>query len=53
MPGWQQDLTEVTELSELPPAALDYIAFLEAQIGVPIRLVGVGPGRDQFLHFAA
>ena len=53
LPGWQQDLTEVTERSELPPAALDYIAFLEAQIGVPIRLVGVGPGRDQFLHFAA
>ena len=31
----------------------DYVAFLEAQIGVPISLVGVGPGRDRFLHFAA
>jgi adenylosuccinate synthase len=27
------------------------VAFLEEQVGVPIRLVGVGPGRDQFVHF--
>ena len=32
---------------------VDYIAFLEQQVGVPISLVGVGPGREQFLHFAA
>ena len=36
----------------LPGPARDYIAFLEAQVGVPIKLVGVGPGREQFLHFA-
>ena len=36
----------------LPAAAHDYIAFLEEQVGVPVRLVGVGPGRDQFVHFA-
>ncbi len=53
LPGWQTDLTSMTERSELPGAARDYVAFLEAQIGVPISLVGVGPGRDQFLHFAA
>ena len=28
----------------------DYLAFLEDQVGVPIRLVGVGPGREQFVH---
>ena len=27
-----------------PPAARDYVAFLAEQIGVPIKLVGVGPG---------
>ena len=31
-----------------PPIA--YLDFLEAQVGVPIRLVGTGPGRDQFVH---
>ena len=27
--------------------------FLAEQIGVPIKLVGVGPGREQFVRFAA
>jgi len=26
---------------------------LSDQIGVPVRLVGVGPGREQFVSFAA
>ena len=30
--------------------ALDYLAFLEEQVGVPIRRVGVGPGREQFVE---
>lgn len=51
LPGWRCDLTGVTERSELPAAALDYVAFLEAQVGVPVNLVGVGPGREQFLRF--
>ena len=53
LPGWNTDITEVTEKHDLPAAATAYIAFLEEQIGVPINLVGVGPGRRQFLHFAA
>jgi len=49
--GWNQDLTSMTERHQLPAAAIDYVAFLENQVGVPISLVGVGPGREQFLHF--
>ena len=53
LPGWRADLTGVTELDQLPEAARRYIAFLADQIGVPIKLVGVGPGRDQFVRVAA
>ncbi len=53
LPGWRSDLSGATELSDLPDAARDYVAFLSEQVGVPIRLVGVGPGRDQFVRFAA
>jgi adenylosuccinate synthase len=53
LPGWHADLSGATELSDLPPAARDYVAFLADQIGVPIKLVGVGPGREQFVRFAA
>ena len=53
LPGWKTDLSTFTERHQLPKNALDYIAFLEDQVKVPISLVGVGPGREQFLHFAA
>ena len=49
--GWSTDLSGVTHPSELPAAAADYIAFLEDGIGIPIRLVGVGPGRSQYLDW--
>ncbi len=50
-PGWKTDLTAVTRREHLPPEASAYMAFLQEQVGVPISLVGVGPGREQFLHF--
>jgi adenylosuccinate synthase len=53
LPGWRTDLTGVTALSDMPVAARDYVAFLAEQVGVPVRLVGVGPGREQFVSFAA
>ncbi|MHB8429930.1 MAG: adenylosuccinate synthase, partial [Acidimicrobiales bacterium] len=53
LPGWNTDLSAATELGDLPRAARDYVGFLSEQIGVPVRLVGVGPGREQFVRFAA
>ncbi|MHB8319183.1 MAG: adenylosuccinate synthase [Acidimicrobiales bacterium] len=52
LPGWRTDLTGVTESSGMPPAARRYIDFLAEQIGVPVQLVGVGPGREQFVSLA-
>jgi adenylosuccinate synthase len=53
LPGWGTDLSAVTSPDQLPTEASGYIAFLEEQIGVPIRLVGVGPEREQFLDMTA
>ncbi len=53
LPGWRTDLTAVTDADQLPPAARRYVELLAEQIGVPIRLIGVGPGREQFVRFAA
>jgi adenylosuccinate synthase len=52
LPGWKTDLSGITELADMPQAARDYVGFLSEQIGAPIRLVGVGPGREQFVHLA-
>ncbi|MET0903479.1 MAG: adenylosuccinate synthetase, partial [Acidimicrobiales bacterium] len=52
-PGWGEELTEATEPGHLPGRVHDYVAFLEQEVGVPIRLLGVGPGRDQYVQLSA
>jgi adenylosuccinate synthase len=45
--GWQADLTGMTSFDALPAELKDYIKFIEAEIGVPISIVSVGPDRTQ------
>jgi adenylosuccinate synthase len=52
-PGWNTDVSTATEPGQLPEAARTYISFLEEQVGVPIRLLGVGPGRDQYVDLSS
>ncbi len=47
MDGWKKDITEVTSYNELPKNAQKYIEKIEELIEVPIKIIGVGPGRDQ------
>ena len=53
LPGWKTDLTAMTEPGDLPVEARNYLDFLEDQVRCPISLVGVGPGREQFIHRTA
>ena len=48
--GWSKDLTKMTKAEELPATLNEYIAFLEAQLNVPIKIVSVGPDRLQTIH---
>ncbi len=47
MPGWKEDLTGMTQAEQLPKELLGYIEYLEAELGVPIKIVSVGPDRKQ------
>src|SRR5919197_1373127 len=49
LPGWDEPLGECREESDLPQAARDYLAYVSEFVGVPIALVGVGPGREQVI----
>jgi adenylosuccinate synthase len=53
MPGWGEDITEARSESDLPPEARDYLAAISEGAGVPIRLIGVGPGREQVIQLEA
>lgn len=46
LPGWQSDLTRITDESQFPQALKDYIRFIEDYVGVPITIVSVGPDRE-------
>ncbi len=50
LPGWQSDITECTQFEQLPAKAKAYVKFLQETIGVRISVVGVGPGREQFVR---
>ena len=50
LPGWNTDITDSTQYGQLPAAAKGYVRFLEETTGVTISVVGVGPGREQFVR---
>jgi adenylosuccinate synthase len=47
VPGWDEDLMQMTSEDEFPQMFKSYIAFIEKEVGVPITLVSVGPDRAQ------
>jgi adenylosuccinate synthase len=49
LPGFMADISMCRQANELPPAALDYIRYIEEAVDCPIRYVSVGAGRDDYL----
>ncbi len=47
MPGWKTDMTKMTSEDEFPGEFNAYISFLEEELGVPVKIVSVGPDREQ------
>ena len=54
LPGWKTDLVGADRARPAPEGGRSTTSPSSGeQVGVPISLVGVGPGREQFLHFDA
>ncbi len=47
VPGWDEDITDVSDFNDLPANAKDYINRIEKLLGKPIDIIGVGPKRNQ------
>ena len=45
--GWKTDMTRFTHKSQFPQAFRDYVSFLEEFLETPIRIVSIGPDREQ------
>jgi len=46
-PGWTEDISAVRQWSDLPVQARNYVEFFGRRVGVPVRIVSVGPDRAQ------
>jgi adenylosuccinate synthase len=45
--GWDEDITAVRSIDDLPSKAREYLKMIEEIAGIPIMLVSTGPGREQ------
>jgi len=50
LPGWDEDISGVKEIADLPDQARRYLRRIEEIADVPIAAVGVGPGREETIH---
>ncbi len=50
LPGWNEDISGARRLADLPVEARDYLDLIAAEAGVPIKIVSVGPGRDEVVE---
>lgn len=49
LPTWEEDIQDVRKFEDLPQNAQNYLTFIEKQTNIPIKLIGVGPRRDQVI----
>ncbi len=52
LPGWGSELRSTRERGELPDEARAFVDLIEREVGIPIRVVGVGAERDDYLHWS-
>ena len=45
--GWKTDMSAMTDESHFPKEFSNYLLFLETELGVPVRIVSLGPDRHQ------
>jgi adenylosuccinate synthase len=53
LPGWHEDISGARSLEELPENARAYLDYISDFLGIPVVMVGVGPGRDQIIWTGA
>lgn len=49
LPGWLTDISAVTDIDHLPSRARDFVALVEREVGIPVRIVGTGAERESYV----
>jgi adenylosuccinate synthase len=50
MPGFKCDISKCRRPEELPKAAMDYVRWIEKQVGCPVKYVSVGAEREDIIE---
>lgn len=50
LPGWKEDLSQMTNFDELPQNAKEYVNYVSQRVGTQIKMVSVGSRRRQTIH---
>jgi len=48
--GWNQPTTGIDSYDKLPEKTQEYIQFITDFIGVPVKIISTGPGRDEIIQ---
>lgn len=48
-PGWKCDITKVRNYDDFPAELKDYVSWIEAETGCPIKIISVGPDRKEIV----
>ena len=48
--GWTEDISKISKDEELPIELHNYVSFIEEFVGVPIKLISVGPDRSETIY---
>lgn len=49
MEGWKTDCSKISCKDDIPEKLMEYIRFIEKEVGVPITIMSVGPDRSQII----
>lgn len=47
--GWEKPITGAKSFYDLPKAAREYVEFIEEFVGVKVKYIGTGPGREAMI----
>jgi adenylosuccinate synthase len=47
LPGWDEDISKITDFEKLPENAKTFVDYIEQAVGVKVSMVSVGPNRVQ------
>lgn len=50
LPGWKEDIAQIRNFGDLPAAAKAYVQTIENELHVPVKIISVGPDRDQTIQ---